>query len=195
MSYTERFDAATAKMDELKDKMEKASEEIKASWKQGVDQIKSDIDFNRETIEEISEEADRKRDLRIEEKIDKFIYASETIKESEQQGATNLRSDMDMLRENLRDIAEDLDEQHELVSAKKEAKVEEARAKLQATANKIYEIGQSFERVDQEELILDLLTYAEECQELADLMTDEAELALKAAAEQIAIYNEKFGDQ
>lgn len=194
MSYTERFDAATAKMDELKDKIEKASEEIKASWKQGVEQIKSDIDFNMEAIEEITVEADRKYQLKIEEGIDSYIRASETIKESGQQGVADFKSDMNTLRENLRDIAEDLDEQHELVSAKKEAKVEEARAKLQATADKIYEIGQSFERADQEELILDLLTYAEECQELADLMTDEAELALKAAAEQIAIYNEKFGE-
>ena len=142
MGFTERFDAATAKMDELKARMGKASDEIN---------------------------------------------------ESCQQGAAKFRSDMDVLRASLREIAESLDEQNEVVSEKREAKVEEARAKLEATADKIYEIGQSFERADQEELIVDLLTYAEECQDLADMMADEAELALKAAAEQIAIYNEKFG--
>lgn len=194
MSFTERFDAAAAKMDELRAKMEKASEEIKASWKQGVDQFKSDMEFNKAAIEEVSAEADRERELRIEKKIDNAIYASETIKESGEEGAAKFRSDMEVLRASLREIAEGLDEQNELVAEKKEARVEEARAKLEATADKIYGIGQAFERADQEELILDLLTYAEECQALADMMTDEAELALKAAAEQIAIYNEKYGE-
>ena len=194
MSFTERFDAAAARMDELKAKLEKASEEVKESWSQGVANFKSDMAVTRESIEEIAEENEARKQAKKDERREKAENVRDTVRESFAEGAENYKSDMEVLRESLREVAAGLDEQNEAVEAKKEAKVDEARAKLEETANRIYEVGQAFERADQEELILDLLAYAEECQAVADAMTDEAELALKAAAEQIAIYNEKFGE-
>ena len=103
---------------------------------------------------------------------------------------------MEALRASLRDVAveidEETDEAHEKHMAKKAARADAARAKIAAAKAKIEEMEESIDKSDREELILDLYAYAEECQEIADYMTGEAEAALKAAAQQTAIFNEKY---
>ena len=48
-------------------------------------------------------------------------------------------------------------------------------------------------KADQEEFILELLDYADECQATAVYMAEEAAVAYKTAAQEIAKYNEKYG--
>lgn len=157
MDLNERIDAAKAKMDELKSKMEDANEAVKESWKQGVADFKSDMEFTKNTIAEISDEEERKLELKAEGRIEKIVEADEKIE------------------------------------AKKEERHEASMAKKKSLQDKINSLSQAYAKADQEELIMDLIDYAEECQENAAYMAEEAILAYKAAAEQIALYNEKYG--
>ena len=67
------------------------------------------------------------------------------------------------------------------------------RARIGNLQDKINDLSQAYAKADQEELIIDLLDYADDCRETAIEMAEEAILAYKAAAEQIALYNEKYG--
>ena len=158
MDTNERFDEATKKMDELKAKLEEANKTVKESFKDGVANFKSDMEFTSTSIDEIFDDAEKKHDMKVEERIDKFI---------------------------------DADERRE---AKREERRAASTAKIENLQNKINDLGQAHAKADQEELIADLLTYAEDCQATAVYMAEEAVLAYRAAAEQIAIYNEKYGE-
>jgi NADH dehydrogenase/NADH:ubiquinone oxidoreductase subunit G len=158
MDLTERYDAVTAKMDELRAKLEESNEAVKESFKQGAADFRADMEFNQNSIDEILEEAKREHDIRVEERIDDIIATDEAFE------------------------------------ARKEERREAARAKIKNLQDKINDLGQAYARADQEELIVDLLTYADECQEIAIYMSEEAILAYKAAAEQIALYYEKYGE-
>ncbi len=157
MDINERFDEISAKMDELKAKAEKASEEVKESWNQGLADFKADMEFTMNSIDEIAEEAEKNHDLRVEKRIDDIIAADEKIEE------------------------------------KKEERAEKRREKLFALRDRINELAQDINKADQEQLIIDLLDYADECQETAVYMAEEAALAYKAAAEELVKYNAKYG--
>ena len=62
-----------------------------------------------------------------------------------------------------------------------------------ALRDRINELAQDVSKADQEEFILDLLDYADECQATAVYMAEEAAAAYKAAAQEIVKYNEKYG--
>ena len=139
MDLKERFDEVSARMDELKAKAEKASQDVKESWAQGIDDFRADMEFNRANFDEIADDAERKHDLRVEERIDRRI------------------------------------------------------ARAEALRDKINDLGEAYAKADQEELILGLLEYADECQAVAVYMAEEAAAAYKAAANEIAAYNDKYG--
>ena len=158
MDLTDRADAAAAKMNELKAKMEEANNAVKESIQQGAANFKSDMEFTQASIDEIFEDAEKKHDLKVEERIDKIIDADARLEE------------------------------------KRAERREASKAKIKNLQDKINDLSQAYARADMEELIIDLLTYADECQETAVCMAEEAVLAYKAAAEQIAIYKEKYGE-
>ena len=158
MDMTEKFEAASAKMDELKAKMEEANEAVKESFKQGAANFKSDMEFTSASIDEIFDEAEKTHDLKVEERIDNVIAFDEKLED------------------------------------KKEERREAARAKFKNLQDKINDLSQAYAKADMEELIIDLLTYGDDCQAMAIEMAEEAVLAYRAAAEQIAIYNEKYGE-
>lgn len=197
MNLTEKFDEVSAKMDELKAKAEKAAQEVKESWTQGIADFKADMEFTGASISEIADDAERKHNLKVEERIDKAISASETIKESFADGAANFKADGEALKSGLRDAAVEIDEQTEITDAKIEAKreerAEEHRTKIEELRDKINDLGVAHAKADQEELILELLYYADDCQAIALYMAEEAAIAYKAAANELAIYNAKYG--
>ena len=158
MELQERFDAATAKLDELKAKMEEANKAVKESIKDGAANFRSDMEFTSSCIDEIFEEAEKKHDLKVEERVDNIIAADERLEE------------------------------------KREERREASRAKIKKLQDRINDISRDYAKADQEELILDLLAYADECHETAVYMAEEAIHAYKEAAEQIAIYKEKYGE-
>lgn len=197
MNLTERFDAATAKMDELKEKLEKASKEVKESFEQGVENFKSDMKITRDSFEEIAEDQEARHDAKVAAQKAKAEATADAVKESVTEGVANYKSDMEILRNSLREIAVEVDEQTDIadtkIAADRASRVDAARAKVAQAKAQVEKVEEAFDKADREELIYDLLVYAEECQALADAMADEAEIALKAAAQQIALYEEAYG--
>ena len=157
MDLTERFEAATAKMDELKVKMEEANKAVKESVKEGTANFISDMEFTQASIDEIFDDAEKRHDLKVEERVDNIIAADEKLEE------------------------------------KREERREAAVAKIKNLQDRINDLSRDYAKADQEQLIIDLLTYADVCQKTAIEMAEDAVYAYRAAAEQIAIYNEKYG--
>ena len=85
-------------------------------------------------------------------------------------------------------------ETDEKLAARREERQEVSREKFRKLQDKINDLSQAYARADMEDLIIDLLDYADECQEAAVALAEEAALAYRTAAEQIAIYNEKYGE-
>ena len=158
MTTEERVNAATAKMEELKAKLDEANEAVKDSFRQGAANFKSDMEFTAASIDEIADDAERKHDLRVEKTIDSIIAADEKIE------------------------------------AKREERLEKRKAKIEAARDRINELAQEVSKADQEQLIIDLLDYADDCQATAVYMAGEAALAYKAAARELADYYSKYGE-
>ena len=187
MDINERLDAAAAKMEELRAKIEETNAEVKESFKEGAANFVSDMKFNRDQIEEISEEADRKSQLRLEKKIDRSLEVSDALRESKEEGLAQMKADAADFKANVAEIGDAYDE-------KMEARLDAAKAKVDAIRDKINDLGQAYARADLEELIVDLITYGDECYEASVYLADEAIAAYKAAAYELALYNEKYGE-
>ena len=139
----------------------------------------------------------------------KLEEANEAVKESFKEGAANFRSDMEFTQESIDEIFDEAEKHHDLkveeridniiaadekIEAKKEERREAQRAKIKKLQDKINDLSQAYAKADQEELIVELLEYADDCREAAIALAEESVLAYKAAAEQIEIYYEKYGE-
>ena len=158
MDIMERFDAATAKLDELRDKLEEANKAVKESVKDGAASFRTHMEFTQSSIDEIFDDAEKRLDLKVEERVDNIIAADERLEE------------------------------------KREERYDASVAKLKKLQDRINDLSRDYAKADQEEIIIDLLAYADECHDTAVYMAEEAIKAYKAAAEQIEIYNEKYGE-
>lgn len=158
MTTEERFEAASARMDELKAKIEEVNEAVRESFEQGAADFRSDMAFTKSSIDEISDEAERKIELKAEKQADRMVDAGEKLE------------------------------------ARRDERLEKRRAKLESLQNKINDLGQAYARADQEELIIGLLEYGDECRDAAVYMAEEALYAYTAAAEELVKYNEKYGN-
>jgi polyhydroxyalkanoate synthesis regulator phasin len=157
MDVNKRFEEVSARMTELRARADAASREVEESWKQGIENFKSDMQFTRSSIDEITDETERNIELSIERGIDRIIEADEKLE------------------------------------AKRSENLDAARSRVEKLQDKINSLGQAHAKADQEELILNLLDYADECQETAVHMAEEAARAYIAAAKEIALYDEKYG--
>lgn len=147
------------------------------------------------------------------EKLDelkaKMEEAKTAVKDSIKDGVANFRSDMEFTSSCIDEIYDDAEKRHDqkieenidrIIAAeekheeKKEERREALRAKIKSLQDKINDLSWEYAKADQEELILDLLAYADECHEIAVYMAEEAIFAYKEAAEQIEIYKEKYGE-
>ena len=139
----------------------------------------------------------------------KLEKAHETVKESMKDGVANFKSDVKFTTETVDEVFEDAEKQHDLnvekridkvidaedkFDAKREERREARKAKIDELKGKINDLGQAYAKADQEELIADLLVYAEDCEATALYMAQEAVLAYEAAAKELADYYEKYGE-
>ena len=122
----------------------------------------------------------------------KIEEVNKAVRDSFTEGAANFRSDMQFTKSSIEGIS---DETEEKIEAKKDARLEKRRTKLQELQDKINDLGQAYAKADQEDLIVGLIEYADECRDTAVYMADEAVNAYRAAAKELAKYNEKYGDQ
>ncbi len=150
------------------------------------------MDLN-ERFEEVSAKMDE-----LKAKAEK---ASREVKESWNEGIANFKSDMAFTMESINEVADEAEMKHDQkveehidkIETKRDERLEKRREKVYALRDRINELAQDVSKADQEEFILDLLDYADECQATAVYMAEEAAVAYKTAAQEIVKYNEKYG--
>lgn len=166
MTMKERLAQSQAKMDELKDRVAKASDKAKAARQMRREEIEAEM----AEIDKAIEELDKAIDAQIEDDIATFegdIAAAETN----------------------RAIAKERRE------SKKNTALLKAQMRVNAAKDRIAEKKAERDRNAHEKRIANLLDYADRCQETAIAYALEAEANIFAAASETADYLEKYGEQ
>ncbi len=116
------------------------------------------------------------------------------IRDSIDAGDQKFVDDMKNLKWAFGEAAAELSDQADAIDEKIEEKVDAAEDRRENIKAKIAGIKTEIEKADQEDFIVDLLVYAEDCAEIAAYFSNEADCAMAVAEEQIRLYNEKFGE-
>lgn len=120
------------------------------------------------------------------------------MRESVDAGDQKFAEDVRNLKRAFGDASLEINEQADALGEKIDNKVDERIEKVenrrQNIKDKIEGIKTDIQKADQESLIEDILSYAEDCAIIAAYYSEEAAYAMVAAEEQIKLYNEKFGE-
>ena len=176
MSYEERIAAAQAKMEAFKEKMAATAEKVKAAHAMkkeeiaaAIDQINADLDELDAALAEEYAEYDAAVNAEIDDEI------------------ATIEGDINAAEENIR-----------LAKERKDSKIYAFKLKAQMRAEALKQkVANKRAEKDKESMelyILDLLDYAEACQQVAFAAAIEADMTLLQAAEVAAEYNEKYGE-
>lgn len=173
MTYEERIAAAQAKMQAFKEKMANAAEKAKAAHAMKKEEIAAAIaEINADLDAAIAEEF-TEYDAVANEMIDSQIGT--------------IKGDVEAAKENIR-----------LAKERKDSKIYalklKAQMKAEALKEKIADKRAERDKAAMECYILDLIDYAEYCQQIAFASAIEADLTLLEAAEVAAEYIEKYGE-
>ena len=176
MTYEERIAAAQAKMEAFKAKMAAAADKAKAAHAMKKEEIAA-------AIAEINADLDELDAAVAEEFAD---YDAAVDAQIDDQIAT-VEGDIAAAEENVRLAKERRDSKIYAIKLK-------AQMKAEALKEKIAEKREERDMAAQECYILDLLEYAQYCQQIAYAAAVEADLTLLEAAEVAADYIEKYGE-
>ena len=176
MTYEERIAAAQAKMQSFKEKMAAAGDKAKAAHEMKKEEIAAAIDSLNAELDEL--------DAAIAE--DYAEYDAAVDAQIDDQIAT-VEGDIAAAEENIR-----------LAKERKDSKIYalklKAQMKAEALQEKIADKRAARDKAAMECYILDLLDYAECCQQTAFTAAIEADLTLLKAAEVAAEYVERYGE-
>lgn len=198
MSYEERIAAAQAKMDAFKEKMAATAEKAKAAHAMKkeeiaavIDEINADLDDLDAALAEDYAEFDAavdKLDAAVAEDYAKYDAAvAEAADAYTADRAATIEGNINAAEENLRLAKERRDSKIYALKLK-------AQMKAEALKQKIADRRAEKDKAAMEAYILDLLDYAEACQQVAFAAAIEADITLLEAAAVAAEYNEKFGE-
>ena len=176
MTYEERIAAAQAKMESFKAKMAAAAEKAKAAHTMKKEEINA-------AIAEINADLDE-LDEAIAEEFDEYNAAVNA--QIDDQLAT-VEGDLAAAEENSRLAKERRNSKIFAIKLK-------AQMKAEALKEKIADKKAEREKAEMEDYILDLLDYAQYCQQIAFAAAVEADLTLLDAAAAAAEYVEKYGE-
>lgn len=177
MTYEERIAAAQAKMEGFKAKMAAIAEKAKAARALKKEEIAAAIDAINADLDEL--------DAAIAEEITEGI--GQTIAETEADINASVEGAINASDENKRLAKERMNSKIYAFKLKKQMKAE-------ALKEKIAERREERDKAALECYILDLLDYADCCQQVAFAAATEADFALLEAAEAAAGYIEKYGE-
>lgn len=176
MTYEERIAAAQAKMEKFKAKMAATAEKAKAARAMKKEEISAAIDEINADLEELYES--------IADDYAEFEAGVEA--EIDDQIAT-VDGDIAAAEENMR-----------LAKERRNSKIYalklKAQMKTEAIKDKIDDRRAEKDKAAMENYIIDLLDYAESCQQVAFAAAIEADMTLLEAAEIAADYIEKYGE-
>ena len=215
MNFEERLAQTQSKLEELKAKINESIESAKAAYEVDkkdamIRQAKFDAaieDFGRDVaaqvycdvnsmqkefeadaaaLNEAIEQIDDKINAKIAEGAKKYDEAGENLMAKVDDGLATVEGDVNAAAENRRLAKERSDSKLNATRLKVQMHQEEVKSRIEAKKTEL-------DKAAQEELIADLLDYADDCQMIAYAYAMEAELAITDACEEIKDYEAKYG--
>ena len=215
MNFEERLAQTQSKLEELKAKINESIESAKAAYEVDkkdamIRQAKFDAaieDFGRDVaaqvycdvnsmqkefeadaaaLNEAIEQIDDKINAKIAEGAKKYDEAGEKLMAKVDDDLATVEGDINAAAENRRIAKERSDSKLNATRLKVQMHQEEVKSRIEAKKTEL-------DKAAQEELIMDLLDYADDCQYIAYSYTMEAELAITDACEEIQDYEAKYG--
>ena len=215
MNFEERLAQTQSKLEELKAKINESIESAKAAYEVDkkdamIRQAKFDAaieDFGRDVaaqvycdvnsmqkefeadaaaLNEAIEQIDDKINAKIAEGAKKYDEAGENLMAKVDDGLATVEGDVNAAAENRRLAKERSDSKLNATRLKVQMHQEEVKSRIAAKKTEL-------DKAAQEELIMDLLDYADDCQYIAYSYAMEAELAIMDACEEIQDYEAKYG--
>ena len=165
-------------------------EEAKAdadAMNDALDEIDSKVTAKAEKIDKALDEVDDKIDAKLDADAEKCDAAMEKID-------AKINDDLDTIEGDYYAAGEDLRLAKERYDSKLNATRLKVQMHLEEVKNRIEAKKTELDKAAQEELIMDLLDYADDCQMIAYAYAMEAELAIIDACDQIEDYEAKYGD-
>lgn len=189
MNFEERLAQTQAKMQELKEKFNEF-----ASDPDAIDKKLGAINEKLETmiVEGIDKAADAidgldgKIDNAIKEGAENYDAAATKVQAAVDDALETADGDYYAAKENIRMAKEDYDGYVNSDRIQMQMRLEAAKAKIDAKRDAV-------DKAVQEELINELLDYADDCQAMALAYTNEAMAAVKQASDLIDEYDAKYG--
>ena len=207
MNFEERLAQTQSKLEELKAKINESIESAKAAYEVDkkdamIRQAKFDAaieDFGRDVaaqvycdvnsmqkefeadaaaLNEAIEQIDDKINAKIAEGAKKYDEAGENLMAKVDDGLATVEGDVNAAAENRRLAKERSDSKLNATRLKVQMHQEEVKSRIEAKKTEL-------DKAAQEELIADLLDYADDCQMIAYAYAMEAELAITDACEEI----------
>ena len=205
MTFEEKYAAQGRKLDELKAKLDSAVDARKVAHEKNREQIAADLEALDAKVYDFYAAADAKMDAGLDEAKAKVDADAAKVKAAftlDQATAENIASAPTGINEIQKQTAGDVAaaaENVRLMSERRDATINAAKLrtemKVNAAKEKIAAHKEAIDKAAQEELIVDLLDYAEGCYEMACAWALEAEAAMMEAAGEINDYTEKYGEQ
>ncbi len=205
MTFEEKYAAQGRKLDELKAKLDSAVDARKIAREKNRTQIAADIQALDAKIYDFYTAVDAKLDAGLDEAEAKAKANAAKVKDAltlDQATAENIASAPTGINEIQKQTAGDVAaaaENVRLMNERRDSTINAAKLrtemKVNAAKEKVAAHKEAIDKAAQEELILDLLDYAEGCYEMACAWALEAEAAMMEAAGEINDYTEKYGEK
>ena len=215
MNFEERLAQTQAKLEELKAKINESLESAKAARQADkkeamiaqakinaaiedfgrdvaaqvycdVNSMQKEFEADAAALNEAIEQIDDKINAKIAEGAKKYDEAGENLMAKVDDGLATVEGDVNAAAENRRLAKERSDSKLNATRLKVQMHQEEVKSRIEAKKTEL-------DKAAQEELIADLLDYADDCQMIAYAYAMEAELAITDACEEIQDYEAKYG--
>ena len=215
MNFEERLAQSQAKLEELKEKINKSIDSAKDAYQVDkkeamiklakmnaaiedfgrdveaqvycdVTSMQNEVKADTEAINKAMEDINDKIDAKIADSAKKYDDAAEKLMAKVDDSLATAEGNVNAAEENSR-----------LAKERYNSKLNATRLKVQMhqeeVKNRIESKKTELDKAAQEELIMDLLDYADDCQMVAYSYAMEAELAIMDACDEIADYEAKYG--
>ena len=164
MNIEERLAQSQAKLDELKEKINNSIDSAKAAYQVDKKEAMIKLAKMNAAIEDFGRD------------VEAQVYCDVTSMQNE------VKADTEAINKAMEDINDKID----ATRLKVQMHREEVKNRIETKKTEL-------DKAAQEELIMDLLDYADDCQMVAYLYAMEAELAIMDACDEIADYEAKYG--
>ncbi len=188
MSFTEKLTTTQEKMDEIKARMSASAERTKMAQQMKREEIAADIAAVGAELDALDTAITEQMKSDIEDIDAALDLIDEAVDAKVDDDIATLNGIVNAAKENYRLAKERRDSRINTMKLKASMNINAAKAR-------IAERKEAKDRAKQEQRIIDLLYYADSCQQLALVSALEAELAILEAAAEAADYVEKYGTE